>query len=125
MTTTATSHRDQLRSQWVEHAEAVFDRLFPADQTEPLPTLDRLERRTVQLSQDLAAWLLQQRAQDEAQARPAEPALCPRCRPPARAVGAADAPLPRRTVITRAGPIELARQKWRCGACRVTFFPPR
>ncbi|HEX4612722.1 MAG TPA: hypothetical protein VH092_31290, partial [Urbifossiella sp.] len=44
MTTTATSHRDQLRAQWVEHAEAVFDRLFPADQTEPLPTLDRLER---------------------------------------------------------------------------------
>ena len=125
MPTLTTSSRDQLHAQWLEHAEAVFNRLFPADATDPLPTLDVLERRTVQLAQDLAGWLLQQRAQDHTHARPAEPVPCPQCHGPARAVGAADAPLPRRTLTTRAGPIELARQKWRCAACRVAFFPPR
>ncbi len=125
MPSPTTSSRDQLHDQWLEHAEAVFNRMFPADSTEPLPTLDVLERRTVQLAQDMACWLLQQRAQDHAHARPAEPVMCPQCHKPAQAVGQADAALPRRTLTTRAGLIELARQKWRCVACRVTFFPPR
>lgn len=119
------SRQDHLHQQWLEHAEAVFNRMFPADSAEPLPTLDVLERRTVQLAQDMAAWLLQQRAQDETHARPTQAALCPHCDRPAKAVANADDSLPRRTLTTRTGPIELARQKWRCVTCRVTFFPPR
>jgi hypothetical protein len=93
--------RDELRRQWQEHADALFERLFPADQAQPLPSFDQLEKRTVQLARDLASWLLQQRSQDAAHARPAQPPTCPRCGQQGRRVGAADAPLSRR-VLRRA-----------------------
>jgi hypothetical protein len=88
------SSRDQRHDQWLAHAEAVFDRMFPADATEPLPTLDVLERRTVQLAHDMASWLLQQRAQDHTPARPSDPIACPRCHTPGRAVGGGGCPTP-------------------------------
>jgi transposase len=58
-------------------------------------------------------------------ARPAEAPCCPKCNRPARRVGKPGDPLHRRVLETRAGPIELVREKWRCTACRVVFFPPR
>ena len=35
MTTTTTSRREELHAQWLEHAEGVFNRLFPADSAAP------------------------------------------------------------------------------------------
>ena len=67
MPTIPTSSPDQLYDQWLEHAEAVFTGVFPADSTGPLPTLDGLERRTAQLAQDTAHWLPAHRHQDQAE----------------------------------------------------------
>ena len=53
----AADPREDLRRQWLEHAGAVFDRLFPAGDA-PTPTFDQLEQRTCNLSTDLAGWLL-------------------------------------------------------------------
>jgi hypothetical protein len=115
--------REELREQFRQHTDAVFDRLFPADGGPP-PSFDQLETRTLQLTRDLAAWLLEQRARSSPGAEPAQPPGCPTCGRPGRRVTRPDAPLPRRTVVTRAGPVELAREKWRCTTCRVVFFPP-
>jgi len=119
----ASDPREDLRRQWLEHANAVFDRLFPASDT-PTPTFDHLEQRTVDLTTDLASWLLERRVGVAPEARPVQ-AECPRCGRPARPADGLEALPPRRVLRTRAGVIELARQRWRCTACRVVFFPPR
>jgi hypothetical protein len=116
---------DEIRRQLHEHVDAIFNRLFPQDPSQPLPTFDRIEEQTHQLTRDLESWILEQRVQSAADARPVETPACPHCQRPARRVRKPDAPLPRRVLTTRAGPIELAREKWRCTACRVVFFPPR
>jgi hypothetical protein len=119
----AADPREDLRRQWLEHAGAVFDRLFPAGDA-PTPTFDQLEQRTCNLSTDLAGWLLERRVGAAPEARPAQAALCPRCAQPAQPADDPDEPLPKRVLRSRAGDIELARQRWRCTACRVVFFPP-
>lgn len=117
--------RDEIRRQLHEHVAAIFNRLFSQDPSQPLPNFDRIEEQTHQLTHDLESWLLEQRVQSAADARPVETPVCPQCQHSARRVGNPDAPLPRRVLTTRAGPIELAREKYRCTACRVVFFPPR
>jgi hypothetical protein len=49
---------DELRRQWHEHADTVFDRLFPDDPQATPPSFAQREQRTDQLARDLAAWLL-------------------------------------------------------------------
>jgi hypothetical protein len=118
----AAAPREDLRRQWLEHAGAVFDRLFPAGDA-PTPAFDQLEQRTCHLSTDLAGWLLERRVGAAPEARPAQAALCPRCAQPAQPADP-DGSLPKRVLTSRAGDIELARPRWRCTACRVVFFPP-
>ena len=47
--------REQLRRQFHEHADALFDRLFPQAPPPPTPSFDHLERRTVQLARGLTS----------------------------------------------------------------------
>ena len=127
MTTTPArppAKRDDIRREFHEHVDSIFNRLFPADPSQPLPTFDHLEERTLQLMRDLESWLLEKRVQSATDARPVEAPACPQCQRPTRRVGKPGDTLPRRVLTTRAGPIELAREKWRCTACRVVFFPP-
>jgi hypothetical protein len=121
----APPNRDVIRRDLHEHVDAIFNRLFPEDPSKPLPAFDQIEDQTRQLTRDLESWLLEQRVQSAADARSVEAPACPHCQRPARRVGKPDDPLSRRVLTTRAGPIELAREKWRCTACRVVFFPPR
>jgi hypothetical protein len=115
--------REDLRRQWHEHADALFNRLFPAGGT-PTPAFDPLEQRACNLANDLASWLLERRVRAAPEACPAQPPACPRCGRPARPACAPDDPLPKRVLRSRVGDIELARTRWRCTACRVVFFPP-
>src|SRR5262250_3149110 len=71
----ASDPREDLRRQWLEHANAVFDRLFPASDT-PTPTFDHLEQRTVDLTTDLASWLLERRVGPPTASRPCRPGGC-------------------------------------------------
>jgi hypothetical protein len=116
--------REALRQQWQQHAVAVFDRLFPADATDTVPSFDHLEQRALQLTRDLAVWLVEQRAQQAAPAAAAAPA-CPHCGQPGQPAPLPNDPRPKRTLVTRAGLLELHRDRFRCTTCRVVFFPPR
>src|SRR5262245_32554511 len=120
----ATDPREDLRQQWLDHANSVFDRLFPPDPSQSCPPFETLEQRSVQLSRHLACWLLERRAASSDQVRPAQPPCCPHCQRPAQWVTPPDQPLPKRVLTTSVGEVELARQKWRCATCRVVFFPP-
>jgi hypothetical protein len=82
--------------------------------------------RALDLSRDLAAWLIQQHANTDAQAHPDDlsPPLCPKCRQAGQRVTQPDDPLPQRPLTCLAGEVTLRREKWRCTTCRVVFFPP-
>ena len=116
--------REALRQQWQQHADAVFERLFPADAHTTVPVFDQLESRAVQLARDLAVWLLEQRVQHAAPMAAASP-TCPHCGQPGRPAPRPNEPRPKRTLVTRAGLLELHRDRYRCTTCRVVFFPPR
>jgi hypothetical protein len=88
--TLRTHTHDDLRRQWREHADAVFDRLFPQEGPLPPASFAQLEQRAQQLAQDLAVWLLERRAAADPQVRPATPPPCPRCGQPGRRVTALD-----------------------------------
>jgi hypothetical protein len=117
--------RDEIRRELHEHTEAIFNRIFSEDNSQPSPSFDQIETQILQLTRDLDSWLLEQRVQSAEAGRPVEPPSCPGCGRAAHRVGKPDDPLPRRVLTTRAGPIDLAREKWRCTTCRVVFFPPR
>ena len=125
MSIPATSEREQLRQQWHNHADALFERLFPSADGPAVPTFDLLEQRTRQLATDLASWLLERRVQCVAQTSPDTPPPCPRCGQPGQPAPRPREPRPKRILQTRVGPIEFRRERWRCTTCRVVFFPHR
>jgi hypothetical protein len=125
--TEVTDPREALRRRWLTHAAAAFDLMFHPDHQVDLITFDQRESRACELGRDLTAWLIQQHANADDRARPAEhqPAACPRCGRSARRVTDADDPLPARRLTSLAGEVELHRDQWTCTTCRVAFFPPR
>lgn len=119
--------RDELRRRFLAHAAGAFDLMFAAAYQEQLVTFDQREERACELGRDLAAWLLQQHANADPLAHPAEPPApppCPKCDRPGQWVVAAAEPPPGRRLGTLTGPVTLRRRKARCTACRVVFFPP-
>jgi hypothetical protein len=115
-----------LRQRWLGHAAAAFDLMFHPEHQPDLTTLDQREQRVVELGEDLKNWLLQQHLAAEAhgEAQPGQAVACPRCGKAARRVERPERPHWERRLTTRAGEVVLKRQKWRCPACRVAFFPP-
>jgi hypothetical protein len=115
----------QLRRRWLGHAAAAFDLMFHPDHQPDLATFDQREQRVVDLGEDLKNWLLQQHlAVDPHAAAPADQAVaCPHCGKAAQRVERPDKPLFERRLTTLCGEVLLQRDKWRCPACRVAFFP--
>lgn len=118
---------DSLRQRWLEHAGHAFDALFDPDRQADLVSFSQREDLSCRLGGELSAWLLEQHLAADLAARPgpvATPA-CPKCGQPGQRASPPGERLPRRRVLSRAGEVDLAREKWRCTACRVVFFPPR
>src|SRR5436190_24218493 len=110
------AHRDQLRQQWLQQAEAAFDILFDAERQDQLVTFDQRETLSVSLGRELANWLLEQHLADDPAARPGDdaPVACPKCqRAAVRHTPVKDAPPPR-SVTCRSGEVTYRREQWRC-----------
>jgi len=75
MLTIPISSRDRHYDQWLEHAEAAFTSIYPADSTGPLRSHDGPEQLTLQLAADVARGLRQQQAQEETEPEEAVPLL--------------------------------------------------
>jgi hypothetical protein len=120
------AQRERLREQWLQQAAAAFDLYFDPEQAEPPVTFTQREQRACALTRELAAFLLEEDLGHDPAARPSDeqPAACPRCGRPAQRVTPPGGPLPRRPLTSAAGEVTLRREQWRCGACRVSFFPP-
>jgi hypothetical protein len=120
--------KDVRRERWLARATAAYDRMFCNKNQKELVTLTEREDVAVSLGKELAAFLLEEHvAADPAKAPPeACTTCCPKCgqpgKPALQKAGKRGASLPERTVRTRAGDIDIQRQRWKCERCRIVFF---
>jgi len=123
--------RDARYERWLARAAAAYDRMFCAENQEGLVTLTEREDMAVALGKEMAAFLLEEHVAADPAKAPAEAstACCPKCGQPgtraAQQAGKEGEGLPERTVTTRAGDIDIRRERWKCAKCRVVFFSAR
>ena len=120
--------KDARYERWLVRAEAAYRRMFDGKSQEELVTLTEREDMALAISKELAAFLLEEHVAADPAKAPAEAGAtcCPKCgQPGTRApqkAGKRGASLPERTVRTRAGDIDIQRERWKCGRCRIVFF---
>lgn len=119
--------REALRARWEQRAGQAFERMFGASHQDQLVTFTEREDMACALSQELAAFMLEEHAAADAQVRPnaKRPPCCPKCQQPAERSAQRKAALSERELTTRAGKVKLRREQWRCRKCRNVFFSTR
>jgi hypothetical protein len=112
-----------LRERWLQRTEAAYRRMFEGKSQEELVTLTQREDLAVLIGRELAAFLLEEQVASDPAVRPAEASSthCPKCGQAGKPA-AEGKELLERTVTTRAGDIELRRERWWCAKCRIVFF---
>jgi hypothetical protein len=117
--------RARLRERLHHRADAMLETMFGADGTGGMVTFDQIEDAACRLGDELAAWLIEERAAADPAADPPAPesAGCPKCGKAGVAAESPGDPWPARDLTSRAGEVRLARKRFRCTACRVVFFP--
>ena len=116
--------RGTTHERWVQRTEAAYRRMFEGQSQEELATLTQREDMAVLIAKELAAFLLEEHIALDPAGQPAEAskACCPKCGQAGLPAVQEGAELPERTVTTRAGDIQVRRQRWRCAKCRSIFF---
>lgn len=116
-----------LHERWLQRAEAAYRRMFEGKSQEELVTLTQRESMAVLIGKELAAFLLEEHVAMDPAVQPAAASTtcCPKCGQPGMPAVAGDEELPERPVTTRAGDIQLRRQRWQCAKCRIVFFSAR
>ena len=116
--------RETVHERWVQRSEAAYRRMFEGKSQEELVTLTQREDMAVAIGKELAAFLLEEQVALDPAAQPAEASstCCPKCGQSGRPAVKEDQELLERTMTTRAGDIELWRQRWECVKCRIIFF---
>jgi len=121
--------KDARYERWLVRATSAYERMFSGKSQEELVTLTEREDMAIALSKELAAFLLEEHVAADPVKAPAEACAtcCPKCGQPGTAapqkVGKGKASLPKRRVTTRAGDIDIQRERWKCTRCRIVFFP--
>ena len=121
------SKRATVHERWVRRTEAAYRRMFEGKSQEELVTLTQREDMAVEIGRELAAFLLEEHVALDPAAQPCEASTtcCPKCGQPGTPAVEDGQELQERTVMTRAGEIELSRQRWECAKCRIVFFSVR
>lgn len=111
-------------AQWAQRTKAAYQRMFEGKSQEELVTLTQREDMAVAIGKELSAFLLEEQVALDPAAQPAEASstCCPKCGQPGRPAVKEGQELQGRMVTTRAGDIELERQRWECVKCRIIFF---
>src|SRR5262245_24352397 len=97
-------NRAALRERWLQRAAKAFERMFGEANQHRLITLTEREDMACLLGEELKAFLLEEHAACDRQARPAE-AACPKCQKPAERVTQKKGTLLERELTTQAGEI--------------------
>jgi hypothetical protein len=120
--------KDARYEQWLARTKAAYERMFCDKNQGELVTLTEREDMAVALGKEMAAFLLEEHVAADPAKAPAEASTtcCPKCGQPGtpapQKAGKGKASLPERMVRTRAGDIDIQRERWKCGRCRIVFF---
>lgn len=114
----------QRRERWQQRTDAAYERMFGGKSEAELVTLAQREDLAVAIGHEMAAFLLEEQVAGDSATRPAT-ACCPKCGREGKPAVEKQQELEARGVTTRAGEIQVARQRWRCSKCRVIFFSAR
>jgi transposase len=123
--------KDARYERWLARAAAAYDRMFCDKNRKELVTLTEREGMAVSLGKELAAFLLEEHVAADPAKAPVEACTtcCPKCGQPGtpalQKAGKRGASLPGRKVRTRAGDIDIRRERWKCQRCRIVFFSAR
>jgi hypothetical protein len=123
--------KDARYERWLARSAAAYERMFGGKSHEELVTLTEREDMAVCLGKELAAFLLEEHVAADPAKAPAEASstCCPKCgqpgKPAPQKAGKRGVNLPERKVRTRAGDIDIGRERWKCERCRVIFFSAR
>ena len=123
--------KDARYERWLVRSAAAYERMFGGKRQDVLVTLTEREDMAVCLGKELAAFLLEEHVAADPAKVPAEASTtcCPKCGQPGtpapQNAGKGKASLPERTVRTRAGDIDIQRERWKCPRCRIVFFSAR
>ncbi len=122
---------DARYERWLARSAAAYERMFGGKSPEELVTLTEREDMAVSLGKELAAFLLEEHVAADPAKAPAEGSTtcCPKCgqpgKPAPQKAGKRGANLLGREVRTRAGDIDIRRERWKCERCRIVFFSVR
>lgn len=116
----------ELREKWQRRANAAFERMYGGKNQEQLITMTEREDMAVLIAKELSAFLLEEHLALDPSVRPDEaaPPCCPKCSKPGQR-SMEKKKLPKRQVVTRAGEVQVERERWRCAKCRIIFFSVR
>ena len=120
--------KDARCERWLARAAAAYERMFCGKSQEGLVTFTEREDMAVSLGKELAAFLLEEHVAADPAKSPAEASTtcCPKCGQPgtlaSQKAEKGESRLPKRTLRTRAGDIDIPRERWKCGRCRIVFF---
>ena len=119
--------RGTVHDRWVQRTEAAYRRMFEGKSEEELATLTQRESMAVLIGRELAAFLLEEHVALDPAVQPAKASstCCPKCGQAGTPAVQEGEELPERAVTTRAGDIQLRRQRWGCTKCRIIFFSAR
>lgn len=121
--------KDPRYERWLARTAAAYERMFGGKGLEELVTLTEREDRAVKLGKELAAFLLEEHVAADPARAPVEASAtcCPKCGQPGEAAPqeSGKRELPKRKVRTRAGDIDIRRERWKCKRCRIVFFSVR
>ena len=123
--------KDARYERWLARTAAAYERMFGGKSHEELVTLTEREDMAVCLGKELAAFLLEEHVAADPAKAPAEASTtcCPKCgqpgKPAPQEAGKRGVNLAERKVRTRAGDIDIRRERWKCARCRVVFFSAR
>ncbi len=117
----------ELRERWRKRTDAAFERMFADKNQADLVTFTEREDMAVLIAKELAAFLLEEQLSQDPLVHPDEnaPPCCPKCKLPGRPAMKPKEKLPDRQVTTRAGKVQLQRERWQCAKCRILFFSVR
>ena len=111
--------REDLRKEFIQAAEKMFDSMLPEDGSYPDTTINEIEDRVISDGKELERKLVETRLELEGQTTKGDRPECPRCGKKMRIVESDVM----RKVETTIGGVDYGRGYCSCDRCEVAFSP--
>ena len=114
-----TAYQEKLKREFIEQAQAIFERVMAENESGEALTLSQIEEKVGELRFELTSKLVECKLKLEVKKQQGPAGKCAGCGREMRDKG-----LKKRTIITSQGEIEIERPYNYCAHCRQGLFPP-